>query len=199
MTSISEVLDDGARVGLGMIGRDGMTNSSLLLGCERAPYEAVVEIGGGTSLRLEADQLRAFCAKSAPGNALFLRFVHTLGVQMGTTAASNLRDASAMRLARWLLMCHDRIDGDDLCLHHAHIARLLGVRRATVTDMLHVLEGAGAIKNTRGHIVVRDRAIMKLLAGESYGYAEQQYHILVGPSGDRSPGRSPRPELIAAE
>jgi hypothetical protein len=78
-------------------------------------------------------------------------------------------------------MCHDRIDGDEIRLMHEHIGRMLGVRRATVTDTLHVLEGRLAIRNTRGSIVVRDRRVLEELAGHSYGFAEAHYRRLIGP------------------
>jgi hypothetical protein len=80
-------------------------------------------------------------------------------------------------------MCHDRIDGDEIQLNHECIGRMLGVRRATVTDTLHVLEGGGAIGSSRGRIWVRDRALLEACAGPSYGFAETQYRKLIAPFG----------------
>jgi hypothetical protein len=80
-------------------------------------------------------------------------------------------------------MCHDRIDGDEIQLMHEHIGRMLGVRRATVTDTLHVLEGHGALRSKRGRITVRNRTLLEELAGASYGSAETHYRNLIAPFG----------------
>jgi CRP-like cAMP-binding protein len=182
VTSISDVQADGTRVEVALIGRDGMTNSQLLLGCEEAPHEASVQISG-RSLRLRADLLREFTVRRPVAHALFLRFVHALAVQTARTLTSNLRDSAEMRLSRWLLMCHDRIDGDEIRLSHDHIGKMLGVRRATITDVLHILEGHGAVKGSRGRIVVRRRVLLEQLAGSAYGFAEHHYRKLIAPFG----------------
>jgi len=183
VTSIADVQADGSRVEVALVGREGMTNSQLLLGCDQAPHEAVVQIGNGRSLRLSAQMLRTFCSERPQAHALFLRYIHTLSVQTARTLASNLRDDAEKRLSRWLLMCHDRIEGDEICLMHEHIGRMLGVRRATVTDCLHLLEGRLAIRCTRGRILVRDRKVLEDLASDSYGFAEGHYRRLIGPFG----------------
>ncbi len=183
VTSVADVLPDGTRTEVALIGREGMTNSQLLLGCEHAPHEAVVQIGGGHSLRLAAHVLRDFCVKHPAAHSLFLRFIHAVSVQTARTLASNLRDPVEKRLSRWLLMCHDRIDGDEIKLLHEHIGRMLGVRRATVTDGLHRLEGFRAIRSTRGLIVIRDRRLLEELAENSYGFAEKHYRKEIAPFG----------------
>lgn len=183
VTSVADVMDDGTRVEIALVGREGMTNCQLLLGCDHAPHEAAVQIGDGTSLRLRADLLREFTARCPAAHALFLRFVHALAIQTARTLTSNLRDSAEVRLARWLLMCHDRIDGDEIRLGHADISRMLGVRRATVTDALHILEGHDALRSSRGRIVVRDRSRLEALAGSSYGFAEHHYRRLIAPFG----------------
>ena len=183
VTSVADVLPDGSRVEVALVGRDGMTNSQLLLGCEQASHETLVQIGGGRSLRVEAEVFGAFCARHLSAHRLFLRFIHALSLQTARTLASNLRDPTAKRLSRWLLMCHDRIDGDEIQLMHEHIGRMLGVRRATVTDTLHVLEGHGALRSKRGRITVRHRGILEELAGASYGSAETHYRNLIAPFG----------------
>lgn len=123
---------------------------------------------------------------------MFLGFIETFMVQMGRTLASNLRDPIERRLSRWLLMCHDRLDGDEIHITHKYIGAMLGVRRASVTDSLHVLEGEGAIRSGRGCILVRDRPRLELLAGEAYGHAEAHYRDRIAPFGKSGNG-GPRP------
>jgi len=187
VTSIADVWPSGKRVDVALIGREGMTNSQLLLGVDQAPHEALVQIGGDSASRLPREDLREFCRHSPAAMALFLRYIHALAVQTSRTLSSNLLDSVEKRLARWLLMCHDRVDGDEIDLNHDHIGRMLGVRRATITDTVHILQGAGAIRNTRGHFVVHDRASLEALAGDSYGFAEMQYCAFVAPFGKTAP------------
>jgi CRP-like cAMP-binding protein len=183
VTSLADVLPDGTRVEVALIGREGMTNSQLLLGCAEAPHEASVSIGGGTALRLPAEELGELCARSPAARALFLRFIHALAVQASNTLACNIHYPVEKRLARWLLMFHDRSEGEEIALLHSQLGRMLSVRRATVTDALHVLEGHRAIRSTRGRILVRDRSRLEELAGCSYGLAESLYRRIITPFG----------------
>jgi CRP-like cAMP-binding protein len=81
---------------------------------------------------------------------LLLRYAQALNVQTSVTAFANANHTLEMRLARWLLMCHDRLDGDDIEITHEFMAMMLGVRRAGVTTSLHILEGNRLIRSTRG-------------------------------------------------
>jgi DNA-binding transcriptional regulator YhcF (GntR family) len=83
-------------------------------------------------------------------------------------------------LARWILMSHDRLDGDDVPLTHEFLALMLGVRRAGVTVTLHILEGERMIKATRGHIRVIDHAKLEAAAKDSYGLPEAEYERVIG-------------------
>ena len=183
VVSFQDVLNDGSRVGLGMIGREGMAGWPALLGGAPSSHEANVAIGGGTALRIDAANLISACGASPGLNNLLLRFVQYFTIQLGRTLVSNLGDPVERRLARWLLMNHDRIEGDDIALTHHQLGVMLGVRRASVTDTLHVLEGEHAIQCTRGHIAIRDRCRLRQMAGEAYGFAEAEYARLIAPFG----------------
>lgn len=183
VTSVGETLNDGSRVEIGVVGLEGMTGWPVLLGCKISPHEAMVQVGGGSALRIETGHLLEACRRSESLRTLLLRFVQTFSIQMGRTLASNLRDPVERRLSRWLLMCHDRLDGDEMELTHKFISIMLGVRRATVTDSLHILEGTGAIRGQRGRILVRDRKKLEAFAGEAYGFAEDHYGRLIAPFG----------------
>jgi CRP-like cAMP-binding protein len=109
-----------------------------------------------------------------------LRFAQAFMVQASHTAISNGSAKLEERLARWLLMTHDRVDGDDLPLVHEFIARMLGVRRPGVTVALNSLERHGVIQTARAHITVIDRKRMVELANGTYGVPEQEYERLIG-------------------
>lgn len=181
VVSFHEVLDDGTRVGVGIIGFEGFIGWSVLLGCERSPHEATVAIGGGAALCITAEVLLAECGSRPQLNKLLLLYVQSFVTQMGQTISSNLNDRLERRLARWLLMNHDRIDGDEIVLTHEQLGVMLGVRRATVTDTLHTLEGEHLIRTRRGRIIIRDRAGLVAFAAHAYGAAEQAYCRLIAP------------------
>jgi hypothetical protein len=84
------------------------------------------------------------------------------------------------RLARWLLMCHDRVDGDELSTTHEFLSLMLGVRRAGVTELLKTLEDRGLVSTKRGQVSVRDRVGLEGIAGDSYGVPEAEYARLIG-------------------
>ncbi|MEO7541892.1 MAG: Crp/Fnr family transcriptional regulator [Sphingomicrobium sp.] len=181
IASVHEVLRDGSRVGVGIIGFEGMTGWSVLLGCDRSPHEAIIAIGGGGALSIPTERLLRACSDRPGLNALFLRYVQYFMSQMARTITSNLRDPIERRLARWLLMNHDRLGGDEIHLTHDQLGVMLGVRRASVTDTLHILEGERLIRSTRGVIVISDRPGLEAFAGETYGVAEAEYVRVIGP------------------
>lgn len=178
VVSIDDRLRDGTPVGLGIVGAEGMAGWPVLIGDALAPHDAVVAIAGATALDIKAERLLAACAAAPALHDALLRFVARFMRQMGRTIASNLTDSVERRLARWLLMNHDRIAGDEIQLTHSQLGVMLGVRRASVTGALHLIEESGAIRATRGCILVRDRAKLRALAGQCYEPAE------VGPAGE---------------
>ncbi|MGH1570644.1 Crp/Fnr family transcriptional regulator [Methylobacterium sp. P31] len=113
---------------------------------------------------------------------MILRYVQTEIVQARQTAYVNATFTIETRLARWLLMCHDRVDGDDLPLKHEFLSLMLGVQRSGVTLALQNLEGSRCIRGRRGRIEVLDRKQLRQAAGASYGTAEAEYaRLIAGP------------------
>jgi CRP-like cAMP-binding protein len=183
VVSYSSVTSGGARIGIAMVGREGLAGWQILLGSNTAPYDIAVAVGGGTALRIPAQVLLDACTRSAPLFGLLMRFVQSFFTQITETAISNVNDPVQRRLCRWLLMNHDRLDGDEIQLSHNEIGNMLGMRRASVTDALHILEGEGLISARRKSICVRDRRRLRDCAGDSYGFPESEYRRLIGPFG----------------
>jgi CRP-like cAMP-binding protein len=170
----------GQRVEAGLFGREGMSGLPVVLADELSPHEVVVQLAGHGH-RIEAEALRAAMRAEPSLRDLLLRYVlATLGQSAITTFASTRLSLEA-RLARWLLMCHDRVDGDDLPLTHGFLSVMLGVRRAGVTVAVHVLEGRGLIRATRGRIQITERRGLEAAAGGIYGLAEAEYARIMGP------------------
>ena len=156
-----------------------MTGVSIVLSDDRAQNSAYVQIAGAGHI-LSADALRAAMTTSPALKDHLLKFALTFMTQITQTALANGRDRIDVRLARWLLMANDRVDGDDLPLTHEFMAIMLGVRRPGVTDALHRLEGDHLVRSRRGVVSVRDRAGLERLAGLSYGVPEAEYRRLLG-------------------
>src|SRR5215208_6026155 len=170
---------DGRRIEVGIIGRDGVTGTSILHGADTTPHEIFTQVPG-SALRMAADDLRTALRNSPALHKRLLRYAEAFNVQVAYTALSHGSYTIEERLARWLLMCHDRVDGDDLPLVHALLGMMLGVRRPGVTIAVQTLEATGIIKAKRGHIIVQDRARLEEAAGGSYGVPEAEYRRLFG-------------------
>src|SRR5689334_20408258 len=112
-----------------VIGREGMTGLPVVLGTDESPCDVFVQIAG-EGHRIAADKLRAAMLQSVTLLGCFLRYAHVFIVQSGSTALANARGKLEERLARWLLMAHDRTDGDQLLLTQEFLALMLGTRRA---------------------------------------------------------------------
>jgi CRP-like cAMP-binding protein len=181
IVTVSDVMKDGGRVGIGHFGYDGFSGWPVLLGCDRSPHEARVTADGGNGFHIAPSELLSACRASETLRDLLLRFVQAFQVQLGRTVVSNLTQSVESRLCRWTLMAHDRIEADEIKVTHAEIGVMLGVRRASVTDALHILEGEGLISARRGTVTILDRDGLRRLAGETYGYYEAEYSRLIAP------------------
>ncbi len=169
--------DGDAQIEAGLIGREGMSGSMLALGTDRSPHQTTVQIGG-TGHRMAAARLREMMREEVLRKRL-LRYCHALSVQTAHTALANAKLKLDARLARWLLMCHDRLGCDEVPLTHDFLSIMLGVRRAGVTVSLHILEGQGLVRATRGLIRINDRAGLERMAGGCYGVPEAEYARLL--------------------
>ncbi|WP_307088740.1 Crp/Fnr family transcriptional regulator [Sphingomonas faeni] len=170
--------DQGIEVGIA--GRDGLIGVPILLDADRTPHRIFMQVAGAGH-SIDRDDLRRTLDENASIRNLLLRYVQAYSTQTTYTALSNAIHTIEERLARWLLMSHDRQDGDEIPLTHDFLALMLGVRRPSVTIALHSLEGLGFIKATRGLITVRKRADLMAFAGTSYGVPEAEYDRLIGP------------------
>ena len=131
--------------------------------------------GSGSALRMRTEDLRAAIDASPLLRGKLLRYAHAVLLQTAETAMSLGFYTVNQRLARWILMSHDRADGDDLFLSHDYLSLMLGTRRSGVTVAVQCLEGEKMIKASRGHIIVQDRPKLIRLAGECYGRSKAEY------------------------
>ena len=178
--SVIAVSPEGSRVEAGLFGRDAVAPGSLVLGIAATPYQILVQLPG-VGVRMPASALLRAMDASPSLRGLLNRYVQTMHTQCSYTALSNAIHQIDERCARWLLMVHDRTDGDEIQLTHESLSLMLAVRRPSVTTALHVLEGNRLIRADRGYITIRDRAALEEFAGDAYGASEQEYARLICP------------------
>jgi CRP-like cAMP-binding protein len=159
--------DRGATTGLALIGYEGAVGLSIVLGDRLPGIHAVVQTAG-YAYALSSAETRASFDHSAAFRQLLLRFVGSVSVRMSQTAVCNLHHSVQQRLGRWLLLCMDRMSGNEIHMTHETIAAMLGVRRQGVTEAAKQLERRGIMKYFRGHITVLDREALERSSCECY-------------------------------
>ncbi len=167
------------RIETAIVGREGMSGIPVVLGVDRGPCEVYMQIAGD-ALRMPVEALRDALDARPAIRGLLLRYAYAAQVQTAYTALANGRDKIETRLARWLLMAHDRVDGDVLRLTHEFLSLMLGVRRAGVTVSTQSLEHAGLISTGRGTFTLLDREGLVAIADGSYGTPEAEYARVIG-------------------
>src|SRR5215218_8353813 len=153
---------DGRRIEVGIIGRDGVTSTSILHGADTTPHEIFTQVPG-SALRMAADDLRPAIRNSPSLHEHLLRYAEAFNVQVAYTALSHGSYTIEERLARWLLMCHDRVDGDDLPLvHERQIIPVHPVVAHQQPPGEALLDGVAAVRQSRvGHLHVERLRIAK--------------------------------------
>lgn len=168
----------GTRIEAGLIGKEGMTGTGIALGDDTTPHELINQIEGDT-LAITADDYRLVLEKFPELHLLAGRFARSLGIQVSHTALANAKFDIRTRLARWLLMVDDRASTSAFGLTHEYLSIMLGTRRPSVTEAIHVLEGEHLIRSTRSHLEIRDRPRLIKFAGEAYGTPEEEHKRLM--------------------
>lgn len=169
---------EGREIEVGVIGREGVVDPSAILGADRAMFNCFAQVPG-SALRMPAAELRRALEASTTLRALLTRYMLTLMVQIAHTALANATHTIEKRLARWLLMSDDRVDGHEVQMTHDFLAVMLGVRRAGVTEAVQSLVAMGLIEAGRGKIVIRDRVALAAYVRDLYGLPEATYQSLI--------------------
>jgi CRP-like cAMP-binding protein len=167
LISLVTQMATGAIVEVGLIGNDGMSGITALMGKETSPDRAIVQIPDGAH-RVKFGVIKEEFKRGGELQEHLLAYTRRLMRQVSQTAACNATHTSEERLSRWLLMCQDRIESEELRLTQEFIAEMLGTRRATVSVAAMVLQSDGYIKYNRGHIRIIDRPGLESFTCECY-------------------------------
>jgi CRP-like cAMP-binding protein len=186
VASMIRRMADGSGVEVGTIGLEGVVGGSVALGALTTPTHCVIQVAGNVQ-RISVAALRANIAEPSNGDDvtlfdLMLLYAQALFEQCAQTAACNRLHALEHRCARWLLMIHDRVEGDELLLTQEFLSYMLGVRRAGVTEACGTLMRAGLIRYRHGRITVSDRAGLEAATCECFQVSVGAYDELLGGS-----------------
>jgi CRP-like cAMP-binding protein len=185
VASMIRRMADGSGVEVGTIGREGVVGGAIALGAKTMPTQCLIQVAGDAR-RISTLALRAAFALPRNGDngatifELLLLYAQALFEQAAQSAACNRLHALETRCARWLLMIHDRVEGDELLLTQEFLSYMLGVRRAGVTEACGTLMRAGLIKYRHGRITVTDRDGLEAAACECFRVTTDAYTELLG-------------------
>lgn len=179
MISLVSNLDDGTQAEVGLVGNEGMLGTTVLSGADTSFVEAMCQMPG-TVLRMRLADCRREFETNPPFRTILLRYSEALTAQVMQTAACNGRHGLEQRLARWLLMAHDRTNQPELLLTQEFMAMMLGVHRPSLSITAAALQKAGLIKYAAGRVTILDRAGLEHASCECYATVRRRFAILLG-------------------
>jgi CRP-like cAMP-binding protein len=177
MVSVIAVTFEGDNAETGVIGREGIVGIDVLMGVDSTPNLYLVQLAD-SALRISTEAIRNEFNRGSAFQRIALRFMHAMMTQIGQTALCNVRHIVEQRLARWLLACHDRGNGDKLSLTQDFLSMMLGVNRPAVTRAAITLQDGGFIEYVRGKITITDRKGLEDFSCSCYELVKQQYEKL---------------------
>lgn len=159
---------------MGLIGTEGMLGVTLILGVDATPMRAIVQ-GPGQALRITATQMRAVLADSPKLTRTLNRYLYVRMAQLAQSAACTRFHEVEPRLARWLLLTHDRAHANHFHLTHQFLADMLGVQRSAITIAAGALQKRQFIHYARGEIEILSRSGLEAASCECYAAAIKDY------------------------
>jgi CRP-like cAMP-binding protein len=178
MASLVMSTEDGQTVEVGMIGNEGMIGTPLVLGASRSPADAVVQVESDF-LRMARKDLELELNAGSALRSAAQRFSQALANQVAQSVLCNRLHSVEQRLCRWFVMTHDRVASDEIFLTHQFVAQMLGVRRASVTVAVGVLQKAGLVSYSRERLVILNRPGLEAGACECYEVVQAELERLL--------------------
>jgi CRP-like cAMP-binding protein len=172
-------MEDGSGVEVGTIGNEGFTNIEMLLDATIATETVVCQVSG-TSLRMTANDFRTLIPDARALSKILKCSGQAYLAQISQSVACNRLHSTDIRFARWLLITHDRVQGDEFEITQEFLAAMLGVHRPSVSVVAGLYQQAGIIRYTRGRMKILDRARLEDSACECYGMVRGQFERLLG-------------------
>jgi len=178
VVSAMTVMVDGSAIEVTTIGSEGVTGLTAFIGGETSPYKVIVQVSGD-GLRMKADVFREEAKRDGPLKKILVLYNTFFAMQVSYSVACNGLHKIEQRCCRWLLMTQDRVGSNVLRLTHAYLAIMLGVRRASVTEVLQLLQKRGMIRIRRGSIELLDRSGLEETSCECYRVVNEEFRRLL--------------------
>jgi CRP-like cAMP-binding protein len=186
LASLVVLTRDGRSVEVAIVGKEGVVGTALAVGLMEEPCRAIMQMPG-SGVRIKSDVLEKMLLIVPEFRLILNRYVLLQGLQVAQIAACNRLHAIEQRLARWLLMCQDRVDSDLLPVTHEFLAQMLGTGRPSVSLAAGNLQRAGLIQNLRGTVRIRDRKNLEASACECYRAIQHFSSLSLAPKKKGSP------------
>jgi CRP-like cAMP-binding protein len=174
VASLLAIVDNEDYVEVGTVGDEGMIGIPVFLGAETTPVKAIVQIPG-EGIRIPSNQFRLEVSKNGIFTYLLNRFLQAMFVMLAQNTACNRGHNLEQRAARWLLITQDRTHTDEFPLTQEFLAQMLGVRRASVSQVQQKLKEAGLIFYSRGNVTVLDREGLEKVACQCYDIIKSEF------------------------
>jgi CRP-like cAMP-binding protein len=177
--SLTKTMQDGQTAEVATIGSEGVVGAGVFFGDDLSAADAFVQVAGYSACKMST---RDFIAHMERGEALYnrvIRYSHALLTQVMQTAVCNGLHSAEQRCCRWLLMTRDRVGTNDLKLTQELLSMMLGLRRPTVTLVIHTLQRAGLIETSRGYIKIVNLAGLEARACECYQSVKTNFRRLL--------------------
>ena len=174
VVSLLTLVDRHQALEVGLVGREGMVGVPLALEIRVSPVRALVQ-GSGTAMRMKAAPFLKELRQCHTLRSALHRYTYSLMTQITQTAACNRFHVIEARLARWLLMTHDRLQASPFQLTQDFLAQMLGVRRVGVTKAARALQRTGLIRYSRGNIDILDRKGLEAASCSCYGIVKDTH------------------------
>ena len=172
-------LDAREYLELALVGNEGMLGTPLVLGVSSSTLQALVQ-GSGAALRISTASFNRELDRLPALRQQLNRYVYVLQAQLALTAACNRFHSLDLRLARWLLMTHDRADFGNFHLTHKFLAQMLGVRRVGVTNAAGLLQKQKLLSYSRGEITILSRDGLEKASCTCYQASKDIYESVLG-------------------
>lgn len=170
-------LDDGSAAEVGLVGREGMIGAALIGGAITS-YTDTYAQSDATALRMDARVFQREAEDNPELRRLIFRYNEAMYAQAMQTAACNGRHHLKQRLARWILIAHDRWDGDEVPLTQEFLSLMLCVRRSSVSELASELQQEGMIRYSRGKIAIVSRAALEARTCDCYKAVQDRFKEL---------------------
>ncbi len=192
VVSLISPMENGDQFEVATTGNEGMLGLPLFLGVDQTPLKSFSQVPG-SCLRIPTPLFRKHVGREPQFSGVLSRFAEALMIQISQSTACNRAHSMDQRCCRWLLMTHDRVNRDEFQLTQEFLAQMLGVRRATVSEVASKLQDDKLIRYSRGVITVLSRRGLELRTCSCYWVIRNEYNRLLNHANRNGarPGRTP--------